>query len=460
MVYLILVILGCVGIAVFDGRRLSRTGLLCYWLLGLLSVLVAGLRYRVGMDTVFDEYLVRSSVLDPGLFADDIRERFSPVYMMLVKLSGHYTDAMWPVQMIMSAWLGLAVFCFGYFNRKAMGGRLFLYATLYLAVWFIRLNFESAREGMAVGFFLFAWHQLRQGRYWWYILLSLCASVCHRFGCVTLLFWVSETGWFKTLYCGREMKFGVRNAVAVFLTLAVGIAVRYLLLTVIPGMDLAAPYDKFFRNVSVEVLNWRGMAGVAVITIVYPIAAMLLLRRANAAVMMSVLIMTAGLGIQAILRIFYYLCFFCIVEVVKCVAERRNIMPGYIWVLCFVPLVAVLGYNYSKSQEWPDGEQHREYEIYQPYEWVLTGDRDIGRELYCISKFDVLNYHAVLLMSEGFATTGKLTPEEEEWLVRMYERTRVDGNDFSEVEEYMRTLRVNTVRKTGRLENGTDRNGE
>ncbi len=443
MVYLILLISGCAGIAVFDGRRLSRAGITCYWLLGLFSVVIAGLRYRVGMDTVFDEYLVRSEVLDPGLFADDISHRFSPVYMLLVRLFSHFTTAIWPVQMVMAAWLGLAVFCFGYFNRKAMGGRLFLYATLYLAVWYIRLNFESAREGMAVGFFLFAWHQLRRGRYWWYIVLCLCASVCHRFGCVTFLFWVAETDGFKRFYCGRNMKFGVTNLAVVIVTLAVGLCVRYMLLTVIPGLELGAPYDKFFRNVSVEVLNWRGMLGVAVMTIVYPIAAMVLLRRANAVVMMSVMIMTAGLGIQAILRIFYYLCFFCIVEVVRCVAERRKIMPAYMWVMCFLPLIAVLGYNYSKSQEWPDGEQHREYEIYVPYESVVWGKRDIGREMYCISKFDVLNYHAVILMSNRFEKTGDLTPEEEQWLMRMYERTRVEGNEFNEVEQYMNTLTGN-----------------
>lgn len=441
MPYLILLILSVAGIAVYDGRRERRSGLALYILIGVMSALIAGLRYRLGVDTVMDEYMMRlEDVYHENVDGGGIKYYY-PVYIGLVRLMRCFTYSIWPVQVVINLWIAFCVFYFGYRMRHEMGGRLFLYVTLYLILWYIRLNFGIYRQGMSLGFFLLGWLKLRDRRYWWYIFFCLCATVCHRFGIVTFLFAFIESSWFKRLVSQRKSL--IIMLVVAFLS---GFALRYLITDVLVRIDFGVPRinNDILSYADFIVKNQRGLAGVIkmlTLTVVYPILAMILLRRVNVWVMSAVIIMTAGIWLNPMDRLYIYFALICIVEVVRCVAERRRMMKAWAWVLCFVPMLLMVCSNYVSAQRWPDGRDHRAYEYYWPYTSVLNPERNIAREIYSIRRFSCDHYISVVILSENVDRGEELTQEEREWIERLYHENRSDGEDRECIEEDIREYR-------------------
>lgn len=439
MVYIALILVSLSGMAIYDGRKLRRSGLILYSVLGLMTAVVAGLRFRLGMDTVFDELMLREYALLSEPNMTEIYSRFSPIYLALVRLLGLISPAVWPVQLVISLWTAVSVFCFGYLFRREIGGRLFLYALLYLILWYVPLNFESARQSMAVGFFLFAWYNLRRGQYLIFILLCCAAALCHRFACVILLFAVCEAPWFVRMVSRRHSMM-----IAVAVAVAAGFAVRYFIVDVLPEISPESPYISLFAKsyshylLSVS-LNWRGVAGIIIVTILYPVLAEILMRRANVGVQAAVLVVCVGIGLNLMLRVYYFLSLICVLEIVRCVDCRRSMMRGYMWVISFLPLFFVSLYRYTGRQVWIDGSVHREYEYYWPYTSVINPERNICRELTCVRKFHNDNYEVVILLSPSAGDATGLSEEERYWIDRMLEEhpsTDVDGQD----DEYFREM--------------------
>ncbi|MDE5773180.1 MAG: EpsG family protein [Muribaculaceae bacterium] len=442
MPYLILLILSVTGIAVYDGRRERRSGMVLYILIGVLSALIAGLRYRLGVDTVMDEYMMRlEDVYHDNVDVGGIKYYY-PVYIGLVRLMRCFTYSIWPVQLVINLWIGFYVFYFGYRMRHEMGGRLFLYVTLYLILWYIRLNFGVYRQGMSLGFFVLGWLKLRERRYWWYIFFCLCATVCHRFGAVTILFALIESARFKRLVSHRKSLIII--LVSAFLT---GMALRYMITDVLVHIDFGwqrinndiAAYADFI------IKNQRGLPGVIkmlILTVVYPALAMILLRRVNVWVMAAVIIMTAGIWLNPMDRLYIYFALICIVEVVRCVAERRRVMKAWMWVICFVPMMVMVCSNYVSVQRWPDGRDHRAYEYYWPYTSVLNPERNIAREIYSIRRFSCDHYISVVILSDKVDRGEELTDEERDWIERLYIENRSAGEGRECIEkdimEYIR----------------------
>ncbi|MDE6295236.1 MAG: EpsG family protein [Muribaculaceae bacterium] len=442
MVYVALISVSLAGMAIYDGRSERRSGLILYGVLCLMTALVAGLRFRLGMDTVFDEVMLREDAFSSESKLMQLNSRFSPVYLVIVRIVRMFSQSMWPVQTVISLWTGVSVFLFGYLNRREIGGRLFLYALLYLLLLYIPLNFESSRQGMAIGFFLFAWYNLRRGRYRVFIALCICASLCHRFAIVTLLFAICEAPWYVRMVSGR-----VSMAIAVAVATVTGFAVRYFIVDVLPGIVADYPYlslfaDSYSDYLQTINLNWRGVAGVVIVTIIYPVLAELLLRRVNVAVQTAVLVVCVGIGLNLMLRVYFFLGLICLLEVVRCVAFRRSMMTVYMWVLSFLPLVFVSIYRYSGRQVWADGSLHRDYEYYWPYTSVLNPERDICRELTCAGKFHYDNYHVVFLLGSSPDTGERLSDEEEYWIGVMKEKHPSAGEDEDAVEYYIREAMI------------------
>lgn len=148
-------------------------------------ILLMGLRYRVGIDTINYMHAYDWTPSLDGFFDNDYTvTRFEPGYLFLCALCRSVTREFWLLQLVHSLILNVCVFVFLYrHTRNPFTG----VAVYFILVW-LYFNTEVMRESLAVSFFLLNYENLRRRKWNRYYLLSLL-SISFQFSAViTLLF--------------------------------------------------------------------------------------------------------------------------------------------------------------------------------------------------------------------------------------------------------------------------------
>ncbi len=151
----------------------------------LVFVLVAGLRYKIGSDTLvyMDEYTYYPDLSQ--LFQYDFTEtRYDFLWVFFCALCKSISGSYFFMQFIHAIIINSIYFYFIYKNTKYRFTALFIYFILG----FLYFNTEILRESLAVAFFLLAIRFFYEKKWTKYYLLVLIASLFHSSALIVLLF--------------------------------------------------------------------------------------------------------------------------------------------------------------------------------------------------------------------------------------------------------------------------------
>lgn len=175
MEYIVPIILVLFGIGLQD--QLSPRGRKAF--LGVLffyMVLLMGLRYRVGMDTLGYMQSYKSVLPLDRIFTLKIfSKHHEPGYLLLCSVCRSFTHEFWPVQMIMNMITTGGVFIFLYRCCR----NVFMGVFLFIILQWLYFSTEIMRESAAIGIFLVNFKNLQERRWVRYYFFSLFSIAFH-----------------------------------------------------------------------------------------------------------------------------------------------------------------------------------------------------------------------------------------------------------------------------------------
>ncbi|MCM1152330.1 MAG: EpsG family protein [Muribaculum sp.] len=176
MVYFVILLFILVCVYRFDYCKRRKFKSLSYWGLFVFFVLMAGLRYRIGGDSVRYEWLYKDA---PTLF--ELAKfrfssiRFEPGFIVFWSIPRTFSPDFTYFQLFHALVVNSAIF---WFIRK-YARNPFLFLSMYFVYLYVGLNYQVLREALAVAVFLFSWPLLKNGKYWAYYPLALLGVSFH-----------------------------------------------------------------------------------------------------------------------------------------------------------------------------------------------------------------------------------------------------------------------------------------
>jgi len=176
MIYFITIVTLLILISIYDFNKIVKGMNLYYYIVLVVFILTAGLRYRIGLDTI--RYMNHFQDM-PTLFNvsfDDYNEtKFSAIYYSLALISKTIHPSFVFFQILHAIILNSVVFYFIKKNTRY----IFSGALLYYLFCFTNFNFEVLRESIAIVFFLLSVKSLLRRNWIKYYLFVLLAFLSH-----------------------------------------------------------------------------------------------------------------------------------------------------------------------------------------------------------------------------------------------------------------------------------------
>lgn len=384
MVYFVVFFLmvGCVY--AYDYRKHTRFYSVSYWGFFVLLVIIAGLRYRIGIDSiVYEDYYDQvPTFANLSSFKFD-STRFEPGFMIFASLTRSISDDFTLLQFSQAIVVNLVIFWFILKNTS----HRFLCLSFYFLILYLNLTTQVMREALAVSLFLLAWPFFRDGKWLQYFALCFAAFFFHTSAVMTFLFplmcipgvkYFFQLGWRSLLICMGILIFGfvIRNKFYdVFFMLSITDRM----------MDRAYEYSKDVQGGGV--LNLFGSLILIFKTVIFPIIALYFLKykvrledskdeirkfqRLELMVMMSIYLQLLSISMFIMGRYYNYLCMFDLVLIATWVSNRivvkkkvYKIKPAF-WIL-IVSIFYLVNFQSYLSSANKSGTL-KTYMIYYPY---------------------------------------------------------------------------------------------
>lgn len=411
MIYLLVGILVLAGVAFRDipqSEQHPRFWSYGFWSVIGILVLMAGLRYRIGFDTVImdDQFNMLPTLSESGSFTLDRRVggRHAPIYSICRTLG----LGMWPIQLFCAAVLNISV---GWMIRRYTRN-WFVAIGLYLCFAYIPLNFEIMWQGLAVGFIITGIEDLRKGNLKMFYLKLLLATLAH-LSAITLV-WLPLI---RLQSVRRWLRPGWRLIIVVVAVILTGYALRFLLLSypgyaddsfIVAQLRLtSSAIHKYARWIFIAPpLNYKGILSHLLIYVIIPVAAAVLLNinaKHKAAkpedayedlshhatllgktellsilITLFVVLQFSTLFMELFRRLSnYFIIFACVggAASLSCIKSR---IGKFAWGGCAALAVVLCLYNYYKP---PKGSVSGHlYEIYYPYSTYIDKGLSHHRE--------------------------------------------------------------------------------
>lgn len=188
MVYALTIVLLSYLIFRFDltSLRLSKRADTWYRILFFWFVAVSGFAYNVGSDIPIYMYEYDSALWSNiHGFSDiiDFKERRQPGWVLLELICHSISSNFVILKLVVSLFCNWAVFRF----IKRHSDYKFTSLLFYSLILYLHINFNSIRQGIAVGFFLIGLDYLFDGKMWKYLLMIACGWLFHNTIIICLL---------------------------------------------------------------------------------------------------------------------------------------------------------------------------------------------------------------------------------------------------------------------------------
>lgn len=382
----------------YDYRKHNTGSTASYVIICLFLIAIAGLRYRIGGDSVLYEasYKGLPTLADiPGFKFSSTR--YEPGYVVFSSIPRFFSSDFTYFQIFHAFVVNVVVFWFAYKNTK----NKFIAVTLYYVCLYLNLNAEVLREALAVCCFLLAWPFFRDGKWILYYLVMALGCTFHVSAFITLvlpLFVIPGIRYFFQLRPYTLVMFIVVFAVSLILQRKVFVIIETLNINdtmVTRAQDYA---KSSFGGMS---LNLTGMIESIIRSILVPLAALYYMKQrmkseedekiVAAFRKLEILIITGlyfaviTLVIPIATRFNNYIAMYNYVLIASCffttvkVHKKRFRLQGSYWtaILLLVLIINFKGYFASTY----GGESNRRYMLYYPYSSRLEPEDNPNREV-------------------------------------------------------------------------------
>lgn len=173
-------------VCIFQNNRMTtRLRVFSMSCICIYIILLFGLRYRVGIDTInYMDHYAHLSALSEFEDIDWAENKMEPGYTLLCMICKSFVSDFWLAQLLFAGITNGCIFIFLYrYCRNPFVGVLiyFILAMFYFTT-------EIMRESAAVGVFLLNFRNLQNGNWKKYYLLCLLSMTFHYSAIITLLF--------------------------------------------------------------------------------------------------------------------------------------------------------------------------------------------------------------------------------------------------------------------------------
>ncbi|MDO5341217.1 MAG: EpsG family protein [Bacteroidia bacterium] len=393
MVYLVALVLILIPFIRFDILKKGGKERLWYYICLSALTLIAGLRYRVGGDTL--GYMVHFETYPDiaGIFRFNFEAAYyMPLWYVYNSIFKSLGDSFYVFQ-IVQAFLVNAAF-FRFFKRYSK--HFFAVLLVYFVGYYLFYNTEILRSALCVALFLEAYPFLEKKKYHWYFLLSLVAVGFH----ISAVF-IFIVPLFR-LIKKENFIFCIVSGVVILLMASL-INVK----SIIESVDIQANTGFKFYIVSRLDSYAKSIAPITKyvlfdkLTICIPILGVMLLRRIfgydndrrfGVAAMVMVIIQFATLFHNVIGRLNDYLIPFMLVYLVNTLLDNRDNIAKNKYSITLAALSAisffgVVTVKYCRSQTAVCVGSHI-YDRYIPYSSVFNEQKHIKREIIVDTQYN------------------------------------------------------------------------
>lgn len=185
MIYLFPFILSLFFLIKFDFNKKITGANFCYNLLLIVLILIAGLRYKVGGDSLnYFEYFDEIPYLNALPNYDFINSPYDPFWIALSSISKTLINDFAFFQLIHAVIINTIIF---WFIKKYTGFR-FTAVFLYVCGAYLYFNMEIMRESLAICVFLLAYPSFREKKWLKYYVIAIVAFLFHSSAIILFLF--------------------------------------------------------------------------------------------------------------------------------------------------------------------------------------------------------------------------------------------------------------------------------
>lgn len=393
MIYFILLAFIAIATYQFDYLKKRRNRQVCYYVILLALILVAGFRYRVGLDTVRYESQYEYIPSIDEIDLDDFNNNaYDPLYLLLASISKTISSEFWVLQLLHALLVNVIVFRFIKLNTE----NIFFGVLCYYLFLYINFMCEVMREACAVSMLLLGWEYLKKEKIFKFSIFCILAYGFHTSAFILLLFPILNI--IKVWnYCSVNKY----TPVLLIFVLIFGYYIQHLLFDYLLLLDVSTRFSNKVEaysdnSLSQSVLNIKGIISTTIKFILYPFTVRLLMQYNNIRYfykqidpLLICCFCAAMLSIPIALLYRYNNYFMLFAIIVLCqivfykgkiyISKRKFIkLNSFLtWTIIFFPLFffTLIGY-YSRDGRSP----YRAYVRYYPYSSIFGKETDMTRE--------------------------------------------------------------------------------
>lgn len=398
MIYLIILILLLFLSYRYDYCRKEDGRTLWIIVVWVILILIAGLRYRIGTDSVrYEAYFSREYVPLYDLTLRDFQHtRYAPLYIILNSTLRMFTDDFTVFQFVHAIIVSSAIVLF--FARNTQN----VFFALMVFSFFLYFTFltEVLRESLAVSVFLLAWPFFRENQWLRWYSMSVVAILFHTSAVIMLVLPVICIPGIR-----NALVFGKRTIIVFVIVCLFAVAIQIMFFKYIQLLAIsenlserAEVYSK--SQYGKNSLNPMGMLGQSIRYIAYPLIALYFMNKnrtineaeadssifkIEALTLLSVFVCVFSMLIPIMSRFLNYFFPFAILILSDFAYSHIHLFSKEIrfkfiyWWIFFLPMFVMqfqIGYMSSANS----GKTLKAYMPYYPYSSRIEMSRDADRE--------------------------------------------------------------------------------
>lgn len=392
MVYLIILILLIFLSYFFDFRKQNNYKYSAYNSILLILILVAGLRYRVGLDTIRYMNSFQNMPTISEIWSYNFSETHQdPMWILLGLIPRSLSSDFTLFQILHAIIVNTTVFAFIRKNTKY----IFTAVLFYYLFCYTNFNFEIMKESLAVSFFLIGSKYIDRKKWISYFLLCFFAFLSHPSAIITFIF-----PFFSRLKLNKK---AVIFLIAIFAFFSI---VQLYLSDLIPYFLLTDRMEyKLSRYINSEYLGGKGLNILGQIqslvnTCFFPLGALyysnkLTLSNGNhrfsGYIIFLALLTIININILIFYRFLNYFIIFYIIVLTDAFQYTKEV-NRYLIIKQLIPfiigLISLLQIYVYFKPEHVENESVKTYHRYYPYHSVITKKKNSVRE-------ELLNYYGL-----------------------------------------------------------------
>lgn len=390
MVYILILLFLIFNIYKFDYLQKKKAAKYTYSFTLICFVLLAGLRYRIGVDSIrYETHFDNIPELFELQFSDLSIYYFEPFFVILESVIKTFTSEFYIFQLVHACFVNIVIFSFIKKNTK----NVYTAILIYYVCLYPSFMFEIIRESYAVAFFLLSCSALKKSKWIKYYVFSIIAFMFHTSAIIVFIFPL-----FKILNISKFLIIRKRTIILLFITFIIGYIIQDSFFDIIKIIEINEKIANKASSYSESLLagqtyNINGIISVVFRRIIYPFLAILYLNKISKSfsfeymVFLGFIVTVLSIPISILYRFnsyFFMFSILCISEALfyvfsnKSLALKKNF--AYSALNMYLLLFPLLSFQIYGFMSRIDNTKYYEYMRYYPYSSILTKDIDNNRE--------------------------------------------------------------------------------